>query len=446
MIVIKQSIVNSTTRSAVTINKTSLTLSTKPSNSRFPLTTHIRPRSRSCKMLNRCMSSLPLTIKNPPMPQPHIHCSPILCFIVHLLPSSPHRHRKHEHKHKLKPKRTMNPEQQQFPQPHPQGQGLTDDQQAQWQQQQQFQQQQHPMQGLQHPQPQHYAPFPPEGSPVPMRIPDQSTPQLDAMYSQGAQGHEQLYGQQTPIQNPQQFFGQQQMPQTPQEFAQPPQQQMPQTPQPFGQQPQQQAQYGMPMDQAGQYYQPQPPQPDPQGFAYVGQQGTPLPQAAFNPATQSWEQANVTEANPFANINQTTKPSPRQTQALRDAEKFNARQRIEALELEHERQEVQTALAISAMIAPGAAELEEQFQDQLHQAEMESLETWERDVRRHVEGGYADVGQFGGFHMGAESQQAQFGPGVSRAASVVDAASVRSPGPSEFSYAPSADGGYQHHG
>jgi hypothetical protein len=98
----------------------------------------------------------------------------------------------------------MNPQQA----PQPRSQGLTDDQQAQWQQQFQQQQHQQPMPGLQHPQPQHYAP-----------VPDLSTPQLDTMYPQGAQGHEQLYGQQDPAQNPQQFFGHQQMPQTPQAFA-----------------------------------------------------------------------------------------------------------------------------------------------------------------------------------------------------------------------------------
>jgi hypothetical protein len=213
----------------------------------------------------------------------------------------------------------MNPEQQ-IPQPHPQG--LADDQQAGWQQQQQQfqqqqqqQQQQQPMPELQQPQPHRYAP-----------VPDQSTSQLDAMYPLSPQGHEQFYGQQAPTQNPQQFFGQQQMPQTPQAFAQPPQQQ------------QQQAQYGMPMDPAEQYYQQQAPPPGPQDPAYGGQQGA---QAACNPVTQAWEQANVTEANSFANINQTPNPSAQQAQALHDAELFAARQRIEALELEHERHEVQ---------------------------------------------------------------------------------------------------------
>jgi hypothetical protein len=151
----------------------------------------------------------------------------------------------------------------------------------------------------------------------------------------------------------------------------------------------------------------------------------------------------VTGANSFANINQTPNPSAQQAQALRDAEPFAARQRIEALELEHERQEVQKALTLSAMIAPGAEELEEQFRDQLHKAEMESLEMWERNVRRQFEQqgepSYANVGYS---HMDADavSQQAQFYPGVSRSASVIDPASVTSP--SEFSYAPSGQGGY----
>jgi hypothetical protein len=342
-----------------------------------------------------------------------------MCLFIHLLPSSCHRRRKHKRKHK----RAMNPQQA----PQPRSQGLTDDQQAQWQQQFQQQQHQQPMPGLQHPQPQHYAP-----------VPDLSTPQLDTMYPQGAQGHEQLYGQQDPAQNPQQFFGHQQMPQTPQAFAQPPPQQ-------------QQAQFGMPMDPAGQYYQQQPPPPDAQGFAYGGQQGVPNPQAAFNPATQAWEQANVTSVptpSPF-NQNQTPRPNAQQAQALRDAERSAARsaarQRIEALEDEHERQELQTALAISAMIAPGAEELEEQFKDQLHKAEMDSLEIWERNLRRQFEqqgeAGYENAG-YAHMDPDAVSQQAQFYPGVSRSASVIDPASVRSPGPSEFSYAPDAQGGY----
>lgn len=305
-------------------------------------------------------------------------------------------------------------------QPHPQG--PADGQQAQWQPQ--FQQ---PMPEMHQPQPQQYAHIPQVGTPMPMQTPTTPTPELNAMYGQqNAQPNEQMYGQQDPAQYAPSLHGQHQMPQAPQGFAQQP--------------PQQQAQYVMPMTPegaAGQYYQQQAAPPNAQNFAYGSNVGTPGPQPGYGPADSAWEQANVTEAKnaapPFTGFDPA---SAQQAQAMREQELFNARQRIEALEAERERLETEQALAISAQFAPNDAELEEQFQKQFHEAQLQSINTWEEGLRRHIAlqglGNQQGGGPYVGLHMdvGTPNLQTQFNPPISRAASIVNPASVASPGPS----------------
>jgi hypothetical protein len=250
---------------------------------------------------------------------------------------------------RLTRKRIMDQQQQQQPQPH--ARSFADSQ--QWQPQ--FQQ---PMPGAQQPQ-QQFAQFPPEGTSMPMHIPTQPSPQLDAVYSQPGQVPNQAYDPLDPAHTLPGFVSQQQMPQA-----------FPQTPQ--------QAPYGMPINPhgaAGQYHDPT------QQFQQ---------QAA--PAGSAWEQANVAEANntaaQFPGFDQAVPPSAQaqQNQALRDEQLFHARQRIEALEEERERLEMQRALEISARDVPGHVEMEEQLQNDLYQAQMQSLEVWERELRQGIAG------------------------------------------------------------
>lgn len=293
---------------------------------------------------------------------PQLHLSPALCLFVNLLPSPKQRPK---HKHKRKHKRPMNQQQQQVPQPHPQG--LAEGQQAQWQPQ--FQQ---PMPGDQQPHPQ-YAQVPPDGAPMPMQDPTMSTPQVDAMYPQNPQMDEQFYGQQDPTQHAPAFPGHQQMPQGPQAFPQPPPHAQPGMPMPMPMGPEGAAeQYFHPAQQ----FQRQPGPPGAPGFVDAG----------FGPEGPEWEQANVTEVNNAAPPPGFDPAMRQQNQAIRAQQLFEARQRIEALEEERERREIQQALAISAMGAPADEELEEQFLKQIHDVQVESLENWERTLRRQYEG------------------------------------------------------------
>jgi hypothetical protein len=289
-------------------------------------------------------------------------------------------------------------------------------QQPQWQPQQQQQpmQMQMPIQQPQAQQPQ-YAQIPAENTQMPMQMPMQNalTPQLDTMYSQGVpQQYEQPvqqenvgYGQQGFVQQPQIFndgnnvnVEQQQVPQN---FAQ----QFP------AQEYQQQAQFDPSMNssaQPGQFLQEHQPfqqqQAPPQaGYQFV-QEGAQPAWPGSQPVNtgnvephadaSAWEQAHVTEVNDNAGFNRQqfaggpqppTSQQQQQTQAMRELELQNARQRIEALEAEREQQEVAQALAASARDAPDSAEIEEQLQQQIHQAQLLSLDAWEQEVRWKIQ-------------------------------------------------------------
>jgi hypothetical protein len=293
-------------------------------------------------------------------------------------------------------------------------------QQPQWQPQQQQQQpmqMQMPMQKPQAQQPQ-YAQIPAENTQMPMQMPMQnaSTPQLDTMYSQGVpQQYEQPvlqenvgYGQQGFVQQPQGFVQQPQIfndgnnvnveqQQVPQNFAQ----------QFSAQEYQQKAQFDPSMNpsaQPGQFLQEHQPvqqqqAPSQAGYQFV-QEGAqpawpgsqPVNTGNVEPHADApaWEQAHVTEVNDNVGFNRQqfaggpqppTSQQQQQTQAMRELELQNARQRIEALEAEREQQEVAQALAASARDAPDSAEIEEQLQQQIHQAQLLSLDAWEQEVR-----------------------------------------------------------------
>jgi hypothetical protein len=282
-------------------------------------------------------------------------------------------------------------------------------QQPQWQPQQQQQQPmqtQMPMQQPQAQQPQ-YVQIPAENTQMPMQMPMQnaSTPQLDTMYSQGVP---QRYEQ--PVQQENLGYAQQGFVQQPQGFTQQPRvfqdantanvEQIQQIPQNFAQQfpaqeNQQQAHFDPSMNagaQPGQFLQEQQPlqqqQAAPQaGYQFVQEGGQPAwlgpqPVNTGNIDLSAWEQAHVTEVNhqPMEPPPPTTQQQQR-TQAMRELELQNARQRIEALEAEREQQEVAQALAASARDAPDSAEIEEQLQQQIHQAQLLSLDAWEQEVR-----------------------------------------------------------------
>lgn len=245
---------------------------------------------------------------------------------------------------------------------------------------------------------------------MPMQMPVQnaSTPQLDTMYSQGGP---QQYAQ--PVHQDNMGYGQQGFVQQPQGFAQQPQifndgnnlnVEQQQVPQNFAQQfpaqeYQQQAQFDPSMNvgaQPGHFVQEQQPlqqqQAGPQavpqaGYQFVSEGGQPAwlgpqPVNTGNVDPSAWEQAHVTEVN-----HQPMGPPPptsqqhQQNQAIRELELQNVRQRIEALEAEREQQEVAQALAASARDAPDSAEIEEQLQQQIHQAQLLSLDAWEQEVR-----------------------------------------------------------------
>jgi hypothetical protein len=243
-----------------------------------------------------------------------------------------------------------------------------------------------------------------------------STPQLDTMYSQGVP---QQYEQ--PVQQENVGYGQQGFVQQPQGFVQQPQifndgdnvnVEQQQVPQNFAQQfpaqeYQQQAQFDPSMNssaQPGQFLQEHQPfqqqQAPPQaGYQFV-QEGAQPAWPGSQPVNtgnvephadaSAWEQAHVTEVNDNAGFNRQqfaggpqppTSQQQQQTQAMRELELQNARQRIEALEAEREQQEVAQALAASARDAPDSAEIEEQLQQQIHQAQLLSLDAWEQEVR-----------------------------------------------------------------
>jgi hypothetical protein len=294
---------------------------------------------------------------------------------------------------------------------------VPDGQQYQQQQQQQPMQMQMPMQQPQAQQPQ-YAQIPAENTQMPMQMPTQnaSTPQLDTMYSQGVP---QQYEQ--PVQQENVGYGQQGFVQQPQGFVQQPQifndgnnvnVEQQQAPQNFAQQfpaqeYQQQAQFDPSMNpsaQPGQFLQEHQPiqqqqAPSQAGYQFV-QEGAqpawpgsqPVNTGNVEPHADApaWEQAHVTEVNDNAGFNRQqfaggpqppTSQQQQQTQAMRELELQNARQRIEALEAEREQQEVAQALAASARDAPDSAEIEEQLQQQIHQAQLLSLDAWEQEVR-----------------------------------------------------------------
>jgi hypothetical protein len=319
-------------------------------------------------------------------------------------------------------------------QPFPDGSQVSPDGQQYQQQQPQWQPQQQPMPGIQMQQPQpQYVQMPAETPPMTMQMPTQngSTPQLDAMYSQGgpqqygqpAQQENLGHSQQGFVQQPQDFVQQpQDFVQQPQGFVQQPQglqnndnngEQMQQAPQNFVQQiPAQEyhqsAQFDPSMNlsgQPGQFSQGQPLQQQaaPQAGYQFGPEGGGQPawsgsQAANtgNVASQeddsAWEQAHVTEVNDTAGFNyQPSGHSPpisqqqQQNQAIRERELHDARQRIGALEAEREQHEIMQALAASARDAPDSAEIEEQLQQQIHQAQLLSLDAWEQEVRWKIQ-------------------------------------------------------------
>jgi hypothetical protein len=262
--------------------------------------------------------------------------------------------------------------------------------------------------------------MPAENAPMPMPMQNASTPQLDAMYPQGGpQQYEQPaqqenfgYGQQGFIQQPQVFqdgnnANNEQMQQAPQNFAQ----HFP------AQEYHQQAQFVPSTNagaQPGQFPQGQPPLQQgapPAGYQFEQEGGQavwpsqPPAQTDYNEPhadASAWEQAHVTEVN-----HQPSRPLPptsqqqQQNQAIREAELHNARQRIEALEAEREQQEVAQALAASARDAPDFADIEEQLQQEIHRAQLLSLDAWEQEVRWKIQeeqqqGGNSQAGGIGG--------------------------------------------------
>jgi hypothetical protein len=305
-------------------------------------------------------------------------------------------------------------------------------QQPQWQPQQQTM----PMQQAQ-PQPQ-YAQMLAENPTMQMPMQNASTPRLNAMYSQGGQ---QLYQQ--PTQQENLAHEQQGFVQRSQGFTQRPQvfqdnrnanlEQMQQAPQNLEQQVpareyHQQAQIDPSMNpgaQQGQFLQKQqPPQQQHQaapqaGYQFAQDRGQPPAWPGPQPVNaeivapdadaSACEQTHVTEVNDNAGFNQQrfadrapppTSHRQQQNQAIREAELHNARQRIEALEAEREQQEVAQALASSARDAPDRADIEEQLQQQIHQAQLLSLDAWEQEVRRTLQQQQGGNNQAGGMYDG----------------------------------------------
>jgi hypothetical protein len=300
-------------------------------------------------------------------------------------------------------------------QPFPHGSQMAPDgqqyqqQQPQWQPQQPMPQQQPmPMQRAQS-QPQ-YAEMPAaENAPMQMQMPMQnaSTPQLNAMDSQeGPQQYQQPAQQDGPqgfVQQPQGIQDNnnngEQMQQAPQNFAQ----QIP------VQEYRQPAQFDPSMNLSahpGQFSQGQQPLQQQQSappavnqFVQEGQQPAwpeSQPVNTGNVAPQenasAWEQAHVTEVNDYGDFSYQpsghappTSQQQQQNQAMRELELQNARQRIEALEAEREQHEIAQALAASARDAPDSAEIEEQLQQMIHQAQLPSLDAWEQEVRWKIQ-------------------------------------------------------------
>lgn len=250
-----------------------------------------------------------------------------------------------------------------------------------------------------------------------MPPPTQGTPQLDEMYSQipmqAQQGH-QPYDQQdhqphqgfqidqasqaqaqaqqyqgTPP-DPEMYAPQQtpQAPLNPTEFSYP---QMQQQQQDFIPHP---AMSQHSMSQMQEYAGPRQPffhQPAPQAATqaahqdYAGQGS----QFGYHPNASAWEQQNVTEVNdsaPAAAASHHPQAGQfaQQDPSTRAAELGAARQRIFAAELEREELDTQRALALSAQ---ENVELRKQDEQQMHQALLSSLDSYEQDLRRHLAGG-----------------------------------------------------------
>ena len=305
-------------------------------------------------------------------------------------------------------------------------------QQPQWQSQPQTM----PMQQAQ-PQPQ-YAQMPAENPTMQMPMQNASTPQLNARYSQGGQQQYQQPTHQENLAHEQQGFVQQsqgftQRPQVLQDNSNANFEKMQQAPRNFEQQvPAQehhwQAQFDPSMNpgaQQGQFLQEQqPPQQQHQaapqaGYQFAQDGGQPpawpgrQPVNAGNVApdagASAWEQAHVTEVNDNAGFNQQqfaggppppTSQQQQQNQAIRELELHNAHQRIEALEAEREQQEIAQALAASARDAPDSADIEEQLQQQIHQAQLLSLDAWEQEVRKKLQEQQGGNNQAGGMYDG----------------------------------------------
>lgn len=218
--------------------------------------------------------------------------------------------------------------------------------------------------------------MPPPGTPIPMML-NQITPQLNSMYSQESlPAHAQAQAQ---VQRG--------------AFAQPYQQpsgvHSPDEQMPAQQQQQQQfypdvasmSGYGgaHPSVTPSEYdfaTASQQPQQQPQQQQYPQQPFTP------QPATTAWEQQNVYEVPPQQP--QQTQPQPTDP-TLRSLELTQARQRISALEAAREQQDTQLALQISAQEAEG--QLAEREEREVHETLLRSLDSYERDLRRGLDGG-----------------------------------------------------------
>lgn len=274
-----------------------------------------------------------------------------------------------------------------------------------------------------------YPQMPHDGQSMPMPGPTHSTPDLNAMYSQhpqmGQQSAQQDFAPQPPVQYPQQ--------EVPLDQALPAQQQQYQDllagQGALGGQPPQQASYDAftaanPYTQTQQQYPQQPfinPQPIPQ-------YQVPPPQTPYPPHPTSqtaslynndptapasaWEQQNITEVNPTQPQHQNPQPATARALALQ-----HARTRIRTLETDLERRETAAALALSA--TQSSPQQQEQDAQDLHEALLASLDSYEQDLRRQME--------LQGQGPGAQEQQPYYAPSTLHPAGISSpAASVRS--------------------
>lgn len=274
--------------------------------------------------------------------------------------------------------------------------------------------------GPQHPQ------MPHDGQSMPMPGPTQSTPDLNTMYSQhpqmGQQSAQQGFAPQPHVQYPQQ--------QMPLDQALPPQQQQYQGllagQGALGGQPPQQASYDAftaanPYTQTQQQY-PQQPLINPQS---IPQYQVPPPHTPYPPHPTSqtaslynndptapasaWEQQNITEVNP-------TQPQPHPQPQHQNPPPATARahalqsalSRIQILETDLERRETAAALALSA--TQSSPQQQEQDAQDLHEALLASLDSYEQDLRRQME--------LQGQGPGAYEQQPYYAPSTLRPAAI----------------------------